>query len=40
MKCLADKQDTLTNATCRKELFALEKKQGNDWRKDAVLREV
>jgi hypothetical protein len=40
MKCLADKQEMVTNAKCRKELFVLEKKQVNDWRKDAVLNEV
>eukprot|EP00854_Cymbomonas_tetramitiformis_P013737 gene13737-16236_t len=39
LKCLRDHQENITSDNCKKELFSVEKKQGNDYRTDAVLKE-
>jgi hypothetical protein len=36
IKCLTEKGDNITNTDCRTELFGIEKREGKDWRNDAV----
>lgn len=36
IKCLTEKEENITNTDCRNELFGVEKKEGKDWRNDAV----
>jgi len=40
IKCLTEKEENITNTDCRNELFGVEKKEGKDWRNDAVLKEA
>lgn len=40
IKCLRDAQDNITSDACKTELFAAEKRMGNDYRTDSVLNKA
>jgi len=40
IQCLMDSQANITSDSCKTELFAAEKRMGNDYRSDAVLKEA
>jgi len=40
INCLREKQENITSASCKTELFSTEKRMGNDYRDDAQLKEA